>query len=658
MPSSNANLSALTTSAGALTPFPFNASTTAYTVYMPYTAYETPTRTVTPTVADTGLATVKVNGVSVTSGSACAATFINVGSNVFTIVVTAEDATTKTYTVNVIRAAASTVSSLSAIGLSAGQLSPAFSAENNSYSVDVSTETTTFAITPTSTSANSKIDVEGSDVASAAASSPINILIGSNILVVTCTAEDGISISTYTLTVKRADFSDSVSTFESKSNALGYGVSDVSILDTFNVNDLQLVNQVQSLADCAKNLPHRLMEMGIKKATELVLNNPTAASLIEQIDDLAKKYEAIKKIADLANPKKIKPETLIEALLASQGLTGIALVNKINDIVNNFSDVSGLSDILNNLNNLDVCRTTNYLPGGATVPNPTNIPLATPPPAVGGVVAPVANASYDSQPKDAYDSFIFQLKEYLDKDPQRVAALGDTDLQNYIRMLAVLNTLAYSYHDNISRTTDDTKDAEYKATYLKLVADELAKHPEWDAATKLDYNGRSAAIENEITRNTAVIRAYYSRNSAATGDWIPMYMTVYGSAAIDKTTAQDQNKADAGVKGYEGFSQSKGAYGATLVEGVSVASNYWTGKTVLEIRYAEDQTPVGSGRVTVHDTGGMSNNVIDYYCGSNESLYKSIQNKGINTSGKTRPSYAVPIQVRVVSGAPKAGKTL
>jgi hypothetical protein len=658
MPSSNANLSALTTSAGALTPFPFNASTTAYTVYMPYTAYETPTRTVTPTVADTGLATVKVNGVSVTSGSASAATFINVGSNVFTIVVTAEDATTKTYTVNVIRAAASTVSSLSAIGLSAGQLSPAFSAENNSYSVDVSTEITTFAITPTSTSANSKIDVEGSDVASAAASSPINILIGSNILVVTCTAEDGISISTYTLTVKRADFSDSVSTFESKSNALGYGVSDVSILDTFNVNDLQLVNQVQSLADCAKNLPHRLMEMGIKKATELVLNNPTAASLIEQIDDLAKKYEAIKKIAELANPKNIKPETLIEALLASQGLTGIALVNKINDIVNNFSDVSGLSDILNNLNNLDVCRTTNYLPGGATVPNPTNIPLATPPPAVGGVIAPVANASYDSQPKDAYDSFIFQLKEYLDKDPQRVAALGDTDLQNYIRMLAVLNTLAYSYHDNISRTTDDSKDVEYKATYLKLVADELAKHPEWDAATKLDYNGRSAAIENEITRNTNVIRSYYSRNSAATGDWIPMYMTVYGSAAIDKTTAQDQNKADAGVKGYEGFSQSKGAYGATLMEGVSVASNYWTGKTVLEIRYAKDQTPVGSGQVTVHDTGGMSNNVIDYYCGSNESLYKSIQNKGINTGGKTRPSYAVPIQVRVVSGAPKAGKTL
>jgi hypothetical protein len=658
MPSSNANLSALTTSAGALTPFPFNASTTAYTVYMPYTAYETPTRTVTPTVADTGLATVKVNGVSVTSGSASAATFINVGSNVFTIVVTAEDATTKTYTVNVIRAAASTVSSLSAIGLSAGQLSPAFSAENNSYSVDVSTETTTLAITPTSTSANSKIDVEGSDVTSGASSIALNLIIGTNILVITCTAEDGVSASTYTLTVMRADFSDSISTFESKSNALGYGVSDVSILDTFNVNDLQLVNQVQSLADCAKNLPHRLMEMGIKKATELVLNNPTATSLLLQLDALAKKYDAIKKIADLANPKKTKPETLIEALLASQGLTGIALVNKINAIVNNFSDVSGLSDILNNLNNLDVCQTANYLPGGASVPNPTNIPLANPPPAVGGVISPVANASYDPKPKDEYDAFIFQLKEYLDKDPQRVAALGGTDLQNYIRMLAVLNTLAYSYHDNISRTTDDGKDLEYKATYLKLVSDELSKHPEWDAATKLDYKGRSAAIENEITRNTNAIRSYYARNSAATGEWITMYMTVYGSAAIDKTTAQDQIKADSGVGGYEGFSQSKGAYGATLVEGVSVASNYWTGKTVLEIRYAEDQTPVGSGRVTVHDTGGMSNNVIDYYCGSNLSLYKSIQNKGINTGGKTKPSYAVPIQVRVVSGAPKAGKTL
>jgi len=660
MSHSNANLSALSTSAGALIPFPFNANTTSYTVNMPFTSYETPTRTVTPTVADPSNpnnATVTVNGVSVTSGTACPATFINVGNTVFTIVVSAHDSTTKTYTLTVIRAAASTVSSLSSINLSDEQVTPAFTAANTSYSVNVPTGVTTLAITPTSTNANSKIIVEGSDVVSGVASTALNLTIGTNILVITCIAEDGISISTYTLTVNRADFSDSVATVQSKSIALGGSVSDVSILGTFNINDLQVVSQVQSLADCAKNLPYRLMEMGIKKAEELILNNPTAVSLLSQLDALAKKYEAVKLISEQVRAVIENPETFIAALLAAKGLTGTALVAKINDIVNKFAGVTGLSDILNNLSNLDVCKTTNYLPGGAQVPSPTNIPLGTPPPAVAGVTTPVANATYDPKPKDEYDAFIFQLKEHIVKDPAKVAILSGATLENYIRMLAVLNTLAYSYHDNISRTTDDSKDAEYKATYLKLVADELSKHPEWDAATQLDYNNRASIIENQITRNVIVIRAYYSRNAAATGDWIPLYMTAYGNASIDATTAQDQAKANAGVKGYQGFSQTQGAYGP-LVQGTSVASNYFAGKTVLEIRYAKDQAPVGSGRVTVHDTGGMSNNVIDYYCGNDKTLYNQISNAGSNTGGKTRPGDAAPIEVRIVSGAPKPGKTL
>jgi len=596
---------------------------------------------------------------AVTSGSESITILLLVGNtNLITVLVTAQDNSTTTYTVTVTRLAASSVSTLSNLTISDGSLTPSFVSSTTSYSVSVPTEITTLSITPTSTNSKAKIDVEGSDVVSAATSLPINILIGSNVLVVTCTAEDGISISTYTLVVTRADFSDSVPTIQSKSLALGGAVSDVSILGNFSVNDLQLVNQVQSLADCTKNLPHRLMEMAIKKVEDILLNNPTATTILTQLDALSKQYDAIKKISDdLVSLAKIKPETLIEALIAAKGLTGIALVNKTNDILNNFGSVSGISDLLNNLNNLDVCKTTNYLPGGAAVPNPTNIPLGTPPPAVEGVAAPVANAAYDPKPKDEYDAFIFQLKEHLNKDPQKVAALVGTDSENYIRMLAVLNTLAYSYHDNISRTTDDSKDAEYKATYLTLVTDELNKHPEWDAATKLDYNGRTNVIENEITRNVNVIRAYYARNAAATGDWIPLYMTAYGNASIDVTTAQDQNKANSGVKGYEGFSQTQGAYGP-LVQGASVASNYFKGKTVLEIRYAKDQKPVGSGRVTVHDTGGMSNNVIDYYCGGDKALYNQISNAGVNTGGKTKPSDAAPIEVRIVSGGIKSGKTI
>jgi hypothetical protein len=419
----------------------------------------------------------------------------------------------------------------------------------------------------------------------------------------------------------------------------GAAVYVTKVLNDFDESQIRIVSQAQSLADCAKDIPQRLINIGIGIAKRLLLNlisNITGIAFADLIA-LAKALEKIIEIAD---------QFILNVVSAAVGAVAEVVAQA----------TTAATNALGALN--DICNSFPYnTENGNVLLRPTNIPTGNPPTSVMGVVNPVQNMSYNLQPKNEYDSFIFQLKEPLEKDPQRIAALAGTNLQNYIRMLAVLNTLAYSYHDNISRTADDSKDLEYKATYLQLVADELSKHPEWDAATKLDYSGRANVIENEITRNVNVIRAYYSRNAAATGDWIPMYMTAYGSAAIDATTAIDQEKANRGVKGYEGFSQTKGAYGA-LVQGTSVASNYWKGKTVLEIRYANDKSPVGVGHVTVHDTGGMSNNVIDYYCGDDKKLYNSILSKGTNNGGKTKPQYATPIEVRVVSGAPKEGKTL
>jgi hypothetical protein len=290
----------------------------------------------------------------------------------------------------------------------------------------------------------------------------------------------------------------------------------------------------------------------------------------------------------------------------------------------------------------------NFSAGGGAIPNPTNIPLGTPPPPVLGVGPSVANNTHDFKIKDEYDAFIFQLKEHTAKDPSKVG----TDL-SYTRMLGVLNTIAYSYHDNISRTTDNSKDEQYKQTYLGLVASELASHPEWAITLQTDFKDRCSSIENQISRNADVIRAFYSRNAPATGDWVPMYITVYGNSSIDVTT---QSEVASGK--LQSSDQFNGAYAVPLVKGTSVASNYWKGKSVLEIRYASDKSPVGSGRVVVHDTGGMSNNVIDYYCGDDKELYKSIQGKGTNNGGKTKPTYAAPIEVRLVSGGVREGRTL
>jgi hypothetical protein len=99
--STDANLSGLTYSSGALSPA-FASSTIAYTQSV---ANNVSSITVTPTVNQAN-ATVTVNGAAVATGVASGSINLNVGANTVTTVVTAQDgSTTKTYTTMVTRAA-------------------------------------------------------------------------------------------------------------------------------------------------------------------------------------------------------------------------------------------------------------------------------------------------------------------------------------------------------------------------------------------------------------------------------------------------------------------------------------------------------------------------------------------------------------------------
>ncbi len=97
-PSSDANLSALSVSQGTLSPA-FDAGKIAYTATV---ANSVASMTVTPTAADSD-ATITVNNTAVTSGEASGAVDLDIGSNSISVVVTAENATTKTYTITVTR---------------------------------------------------------------------------------------------------------------------------------------------------------------------------------------------------------------------------------------------------------------------------------------------------------------------------------------------------------------------------------------------------------------------------------------------------------------------------------------------------------------------------------------------------------------------------
>jgi len=113
-PSNNANLSALTTTAGTLNPS-FDLATTAYTASV---ANGTNTITFTPTKSDDNASIqIRINGGSyttVTSGNASAALSLNIGSNTIDVTVTAQDGSTKTYTITVTRACAPSTSTSSA----------------------------------------------------------------------------------------------------------------------------------------------------------------------------------------------------------------------------------------------------------------------------------------------------------------------------------------------------------------------------------------------------------------------------------------------------------------------------------------------------------------------------------------------------------------
>ncbi len=98
--SADSTLSALDVSAGTLNP-PFDAATDAYAVSV---GTDVASVTVTPTTTDDGAA-VAVNGVAVASGQPSEAIDLDVGNNIITILVVAEDGTgEQTYTVTVARA--------------------------------------------------------------------------------------------------------------------------------------------------------------------------------------------------------------------------------------------------------------------------------------------------------------------------------------------------------------------------------------------------------------------------------------------------------------------------------------------------------------------------------------------------------------------------
>ncbi len=198
--SSNNNLQGLSVSPGTLAPA-FRANTTNYTVNV---ASAVTSMTVTPRLQDPA-ATMTVNGQSTNSGQARTITLNEAGSNTFiNVVVTAQNGTTKIYTMPVNRAALGGNNNLSALTVSPGSLDATFNANDLSYTVEVGSSVSSITVTPTRQDPNATITVNGTPATSGQGRSITLNGAGLNTLINIVVTAPNSSQKPYAVTVERA----------------------------------------------------------------------------------------------------------------------------------------------------------------------------------------------------------------------------------------------------------------------------------------------------------------------------------------------------------------------------------------------------------------------------------------------------------------------
>ena len=186
-------LSALSISQGTLTPA-FDKNTTSYTAEVEASVESI---TVTP-VCEDAKASVKVNGKVTASGQASESIELKEGENQIPVVVTAENGTEKTYTITVTRAKAlSTNAELEQLTISAGTLSPAFSADTKNYTAVVENAADSLAVNAKAAD-GATVTVNGK-----ASSEEVALKVGYNTIKIQVTAEDGKTTDTYSIKVTR-----------------------------------------------------------------------------------------------------------------------------------------------------------------------------------------------------------------------------------------------------------------------------------------------------------------------------------------------------------------------------------------------------------------------------------------------------------------------
>lgn len=164
-------------------------------------AYLTKSVKITP-VAYSDYATVTVNGAPITENKNYATMQLDTGKKTTaTIVVTAEDGSVRTYTLNITRSKPSSDARLSDLVVGTYTLKPKFVPAKTSYSVTIPDPVKTYTITATPVDAHATITIDGKAATSGVPSAPIQPTEAVTKVDVVVTAQDGKTKKTYTITV-------------------------------------------------------------------------------------------------------------------------------------------------------------------------------------------------------------------------------------------------------------------------------------------------------------------------------------------------------------------------------------------------------------------------------------------------------------------------
>ncbi|MCX7571876.1 cadherin-like beta sandwich domain-containing protein [Tumebacillus sp. DT12] len=290
LPSSNADLSNLTISEGTLAPV-FASSSQNYTAEV---GNEVTSLTVTPTVADS-TATVSVNGVAIVSGTGKAVA-LSTGPNTITVAVEAEDGTPKEYEIIVTRAKSDNAN-LSNLMVSAGTLTPGFSAGEKAYTVEVGNEVTSLTVTPTAAESMAEITVNGVEVVSGTGKAVSPLAVGPNTITIAVTAEDG-TPNSYVITVNRAESSNAdLSNLTVSEGSLTPAFASGEVNYTVEVaNDVTSLDVTPTVADSTASVNVNgdpVVSGNAKTISSLAVGENTITIAVEAEDGTPKVYEII-----------------------------------------------------------------------------------------------------------------------------------------------------------------------------------------------------------------------------------------------------------------------------------------------------------------------------------------------------------------------------